>query len=61
MCDCAIVRSLRRRGVPEYVLELLGSIRSVATSVALDNDGIQVQLALQPTRAGSPTSTEAKP
>ena len=56
-----IVRSLRRRGVPEYVLELLGSIRSVATSVALDNDGIQVQLALQPTRAGSPTSTEAKP
>ncbi len=43
-----IARSLRRRGVPDYVVQMLASVAAVATTVQWTQDGLQIRLALRP-------------
>lgn len=50
-----VVRSLRRRGVPDYATQLLAAINSVAVSVELTADRFTVHLGMRP----SPPDGEA--
>lgn len=43
-----VVRSLRRRGVPDYATQLLAAVDSVAVSVELTADRLSVQLGMRP-------------
>lgn len=43
-----LVRSLRRRGVPDYATQLLGAVHSVAATVELTADSVTLQVALRP-------------
>lgn len=43
-----IVRSLRRRGVPDYALQLVGAVETVSARVRLTADEVVVDVALRP-------------
>lgn len=43
-----LVRSLRRRGVPDYALQLVGAVETVAARVRLGSSEVKLELALRP-------------
>lgn len=49
-----LVRSLRRRGMPDYVVQMLGSVAAIAAGVALESDAIDLRAVLRPTRQAGP-------
>ncbi|MBI5607269.1 MAG: hypothetical protein HY902_00145 [Deltaproteobacteria bacterium] len=53
-----LVRSLRRRGVPEYATGLIGAIASVAVTVELLNDALVVQAILRPSDGDAEASPD---
>jgi len=51
-----ITRSLRRRGVPDHFVQMLGSVAAVAAVVRLTPDGIEFDAALRPAGEAPPKS-----
>lgn len=49
-----IVRSLRRRGMPDYVVQLLASLATVSTAVVLEPDAIRLDVQVRPARTEAP-------
>jgi len=46
-----ISRSLRRRGVPDYIVQMVASVAAIATTVQWTDSGVQIRLTLRPTEA----------
>ncbi len=49
-----LARALRRRGVPDYAVQLLAAVQSVAAAVSLDADALSLDIQLRPTAESAP-------
>lgn len=49
-----LVRSLRRRGMPDYIVQLLASISAISAGVTLEPDAITLDVQLRPARYEAP-------
>ncbi len=48
LATARVVRSLRRRGVPDYALQLVGAVETIAVRVRLGPDEVTLDVALRP-------------
>lgn len=46
-----IARALRRRGMPDYVVQMLSAVQAVAAGIALDKNGVSLDVELRPAAA----------
>ncbi len=49
-----VARALRRRGVPDYAVQLLAAVQSLAVGVSLDADALTLEVQLRPAGEGAP-------
>ena len=53
-----VARALRRRGVPDYVVQLVAGVQSIACGLTLDADALTLDLQLRPASAQTATTGE---
>ncbi len=49
-----LARALRRRGMPDYIVQLLAAVQSVAVAVSLDADALTLDVQLRPAAEATP-------